>query len=182
MATASARVCSVALWPRPSADKRHIPQSKCLARSRADRRTRSVARYDRRAHAATIPAVHISRLRRYASVVLLSFIATVCVTLLAPFVSPVTYELLCSASGHKLIAVTSDRDIVDVSGMPSMGTHGDGSGHCPMCMPAAPPPVFVTWDFVAVQPLAHVRQSIPAARLASLVGAPLPARGPPLLT
>ena len=121
--------------------------------------------------------VLLHRLRRFTSFVLLSFVATVCVTLLAPFVRPMSYELLCSASGHKLIAVTSDRDIVAPTGM-----HGDGSGHCPLCMPAAPPPALIAWDFVPVQPLAHVQQRIAAARLASLVGAPLPARGPPFLT
>ena len=124
----------------------------------------------------------MSSVRRRASLVLLSFLATVFVTVLAPFVQPVSYELLCSASGHKLVALTSDHDVVDASGVPGSGLHDDGSGHCPLCMPAAPPPALVAWDFVPVQPLAHVRESIPAARLASLVGAPLPARGPPLLS
>ena len=122
------------------------------------------------------------RLRRFASAVLLSFVAAVCVTLLAPFIHPVSYELLCSASGHKLVAVSIDRNVVDASGPLSPGTHDDGSGHCPLCMPAAPPPPFVAWDFDPVQPLAHVQRSIPAARLVSLVGAPLPARGPPVLS
>ena len=33
-----------------------------------------------------------------------------------------------------------------------------------------------------VQPLAYVLQSIPAARIASLTAAPLPARGPPVFS
>lgn len=110
---------------------------------------------------------------------MLSFIATVLVTLLAPYVSPVHEELVCSASGHRLITVNGDRDVQDQGGH---GLHGDGSGHCPLCMPAAPPPAFVAWAAEPVQPLAHVLQSIPAARLAGLVGAPLPARGPPPLS
>jgi hypothetical protein len=124
----------------------------------------------------------LARLRRHASAVLLSFLATVCVTLLAPFVHPISYELLCSASGRTIVAVTADRLAVDGSGLPSTGLHDDGSGHCPLCTPAAPPPAFVALDFTPVQPLARVQQSIPAARLAGLVGAPLPARGPPILS
>ena len=94
-------------------------------------------------------------------------------TLLAPFVSPITYELVCSASGHRMIAVDADRNVQPAA--------QDGAGHCPLCMPAAPPPAFVAWDLDPVQPLAHALQGMPAARLASLVGAP-PARGPPLLS
>ncbi len=127
----------------------------------------------------TIATVHSYRRRRRALAVMLSFIATVFVTLLAPFVSPIAYEVVCSANGHRLIAVNSDRDVQDAGAPTSLG---DGAGHCPLCMPAAPPPAFVVLHFEPVQPLAHVLQGIPAARLASLVGAPLPARGPPVLS
>jgi hypothetical protein len=41
----------------------------------------------------------------------------------------------------------------------------------------APPPV--AQQAPVVQPLGHATQAIPAARLAALTGAPLPARGPP---
>lgn len=125
------------------------------------------------------PAVHSSRLRRRCLAVMLSFIATVVMTLLAPFVSPIAYEVVCSANGHRLIAVNSDRDVQDAGTPTSLA---DGSGHCPLCMPAAPPPPFIVLHVEPVQPLAHVLESVPAARLASLVGAPLPARGPPLLS
>ena len=100
------------------------------------------------------------------------------VTLLAPFVSPVSYEVICSAQGHRLIAVDAHRDVQDAT----TPGHVDGAGHCPLCMPAAPPPAFVFAHVDPVQPLAHVLGGIPAARLASLVGAPLPARGPPALS
>ena len=95
---------------------------------------------------------------------------------LAPFVHPVAYAVVCSATGNRMVAVV-DHAVVDDGGGPS---HEDHAAHCPLCMPAGVPPGVVAWDASPVQPLAHVRQSIPAARLASLVGAPLPARGPPL--
>lgn len=95
---------------------------------------------------------------------------------LAPFVHPVAYELVCSANGNKLVAV-GDHGVVDDG---SSSSHEDHAAHCPLCMPAGVPASVVAWDASPVQPLAHVRRSIPAARLASLVGAPLPARGPPL--
>lgn len=104
---------------------------------------------------------------------------------LAPFVHPVAYELVCSAAGNKLVAVADhagvehglgEHDGVDGGGTSS---HDDHAAHCPLCMPAGAPPAMHVLVAEPVQPLAHVLQSIPAARLASLVGAPLPARGPP---
>jgi hypothetical protein len=111
------------------------------------------------------------RLRRRARFALASFVAAVLVTLLAPLVHPLAYELVCSAQGSKMIVQGDAVDHHDA---------GDHAAHCPLCMPAGAPPVAFHWDSTSVQPLAHVQQSIPAARLASLVGAPLPARGPPL--
>ena len=95
---------------------------------------------------------------------------------LAPFVHPVAYQLVCSVQGNKLVA-TTDHGIVDDGTTHSLDEH---AAHCPLCMPAGAPPSMIVWNAAPVQPLAHVLQSIPAARLAGLVGAPLPARGPPL--
>jgi hypothetical protein len=116
------------------------------------------------------------QLRRRARFALIAFLATVCVTLLAPILHPLAYELVCSAQGTKVV-VHGDSD---VAGVTHGSVPGDHAAHCPLCMPAGVPPTAVAWDFTPVQPLAHVQQSIPAARLATLVGAPLPARGPPL--
>ena len=95
----------------------------------------------------------------------------VCVTIVAPLLHPVSYEEVCSASGVKHLVAVDD-------GIPVHDAH-DHAAHCPLCMPAGAPPSFFVLHIEPSQPLAHVRQSIPAARLASLVGAPLPARGPP---
>lgn len=108
---------------------------------------------------------------------LASFVAAVCLTLFAPFVHPVVYERICTAGGNKFVAsdsVTGDAD--------RHSSHGDHAAHCPLCMPAGAPPVAVALEATPVQPLAYARRGIPSARLASLVGAPLPARGPPLFS
>ena len=115
-------------------------------------------------------------LRRRAVFALATFVAMVWVTLLAPFVHPVAFELVCSAQGSKIVAHEAD------GSEPTGHTADDHAAHCALCLPVAAPPPVRAWHFDAVQPLAHVRQGIPAARLASLVGAPLPARGPPLLS
>jgi len=113
--------------------------------------------------------IRASRLHRHAVFALAIFIATVGVTLFAPLFHPVVYDEVCSADGrHYFVADDA-----------SHSSHDDHAAHCPLCMPAGAPPAAIVFAFEAVQPLAHVRQSIPAARLASLVGAPLPARGPP---
>jgi hypothetical protein len=51
---------------------------------------------------------------------------------------------------------------------------------CPLCATSsAPPPPVLRLSAEPAQPLAHVLQSIPAAHIAALTAAPLPARGPP---
>ncbi len=119
--------------------------------------------------------IRTSRLHRFARFALATFIAMVCVTVLAPVMQPVSqsigYEQVCSADGTKHLIAVGDTT-------PSHEAH-DHTAHCPLCMPAGVPPSIYIALFEPVQPLAHVQQSIPAARLAGLVGAPLPARGPP---
>lgn len=118
----------------------------------------------------------VVQFRRRATVVLAAFIAAVAVMVLAPFVHPVAYQLVCSANGNKLIAMAGHVAVDDAGS----SSHEDRAAHCPLCMPAGVPPSVVACDASPVWPLAHVRRPIPAARLASLGGAPLPARGPPL--
>lgn len=118
------------------------------------------------------PAViRATRLRRLARFAVATFIAMVCVTVIAPWLHPMVYEEVCSADGTKQVLAAGDS-------APSHEMHDHGA-HCPLCMPAGVPPSIVFASFEPAQPLAHVRQSVPAARLAGLVGAPLPARGPP---
>ena len=104
--------------------------------------------------------------------------AVVCVTLMAPFVHAVDYERVCSVQGDRLVAVDANDHGVPASHEPAT----DHAAHCPLCLPAGVPPAFVAWQAEPVQPLGHVLRPIPAAHLAGLVGAPLPARGPPSLS
>lgn len=103
--------------------------------------------------------------------VLAWFVLAMGVAVASPLVNPQELQLVCSAGAMKLLVKTAD------------GSEAT-TGHkleCPMCATVgAPPPANAEWAPLA-QPLGHVTQPVPAARLAALVGAPLPARGPPSL-
>ena len=94
------------------------------------------------------------------------------VAIASPLVKPQTMELICSSSGVMKLLIQ----------------HADGSSQevpsstldCPLCLTCnAPPPSIIRLTAQPAQPLAYVVQSIPAARIAALTAAPLPARGPP---
>lgn len=81
--------------------------------------------------------------------------------------------MLCTNTGIKF--VNASGKIVD--GKPMMQ-----SLDCSFCMPTAITPDLPPHDVVPiVHTLAYATQSIPAARLAAIVSAPLPPRGPPAL-
>jgi hypothetical protein len=109
---------------------------------------------------------------------LAAFVAVICVTTLSPFMHLASGEMVCSVQGTKVI-VQSD---VHTLGDRGHDTSDDHAAHCPLCMPAGAPPTLIVWNASPVQPLDHALQTIPAALLASLVGAPFPARGPPLVS
>jgi hypothetical protein len=90
----------------------------------------------------------------------------------SPLVKPQAMELICSGSGVMKLLIQND----DGSSQEAVGNTLD----CPLCVPSsAPPPPLTPLKAEPAQPLAYGLQSIPAARIASLVAAPLPARGPP---
>jgi hypothetical protein len=124
--------------------------------------------------------VRIHRLRRYASVVLAAFIGTFCVTVLAPVAEQSGYQLVCSAAGSKLIATGAGGHVSGPS--PLSDPHADGAAHCPLCLPVSPPPTAIAW--VSAEPLrfSPVESGFVSAEFDSAVGAPLPARGPPVLS
>ncbi|HVE54135.1 MAG TPA: DUF2946 family protein [Ramlibacter sp.] len=86
----------------------------------------------------------------------------------AGVVHPQSLEVICSGGVMKL-----------VGGEPGDDGQAQATAglDCPLCAVLAPPPALRT--FTQPQPLARAVQSIPAARLASVPGAALPARGPP---
>jgi hypothetical protein len=121
------------------------------------------------------PAMHCLRNARFlARLVLVWFALSLGVAVASPLVKPQAMELVCSGSGAVKVLVKTDEGSKEVS------------GHmldCPLCASiGAPPPPLLQQDAAPVQPLAYVLQAIPAARLASLSAAPLPARGPPLFS
>jgi len=119
------------------------------------------------------------RLRRYASVVLAAFLATVCVTVVAPVAGKSGYQLVCSATGSKLIA-DGDHVVADGTSVPASDLHVGGAAHCPLCLPVSPPSPFIAWVSAPVRHSRAVEHGPSSASFVDVVGAPLPARGPPL--
>lgn len=107
--------------------------------------------------------------RFLARLVLAWFALSLGVAIASPLVKPVDLQLVCSVAGAKLLV---------------KGDSGDKTaGHtldCPLCAATGAPPPLGVVGLVYEPPLAHVLQSVPAARIAALTAAPLPARGPPL--
>lgn len=106
--------------------------------------------------------------RLLARLVLAWFVLAVGIAVAAPVVQPQSLEMICSGGSLKLVG-TGDAG--------EDGLAGGLALDCPLCAGAAPPPPAVALP--AVQPLGQVLRSIPAARVAALAAAPLPARGPP---
>lgn len=117
-------------------------------------------------------------LRNHASLtrhVLALFVTAVFVSLISPIIHPKTFELVCSATDGVQLKVSGDD-----------GEGGTSGAHktldCSLCLPVTPPPPARTAAFTQPQPLARALQPLVAAQIASLVGAPLPPRGPPFLS
>ena len=105
-----------------------------------------------------------------ARLVLVWFALAIGVAVASPVVKPQAAQLVCSGSGAMQLVIPAGDD-----GQPPT-TH---TFDCPLCAAVAPPPpVLDSGSFL--QPLGHVLQPIPAARLAARTAAALPARGPPL--
>ena len=111
----------------------------------------------------TIP--HLTRL------VLVWFALYLGAAVASPVVAPQRFEVICSGSGMVKLLVKAD------NGEPSAST---SAMDCPLCAPGGAPPMpAVLPQMRPAQPLAYATRSIPAARIAALTAAPLPARGPP---
>ena len=103
--------------------------------------------------------------------VLVWFALSIGVAIASPIVKPQAMELICSGSGVMKVLVKTDDGTREVASY---------TLDCPLCVTnSAPPPADAQMTAEPLQPLAYVLQSIPAAHIASLTAAPLPARGPP---
>jgi hypothetical protein len=111
----------------------------------------------------------LRRARFLARLVLAWFALSLGVALASPLVQPAEFEVVCTGKGAMKLVVKG-------AGSETPRSH---STECQLCAaPAAPPPV-ATSHVALIAPLAHALQPIPAARIASVLAAPLPARGPP---
>ncbi len=89
----------------------------------------------------------------------------------SPLVMPVAGQMVCTAMGG--MKMVMDDDGKDVQPTASMD--------CPLCASMVAPPAPLAQAFEPTSALAHVLQTVPAAHIAGLTGAPLPPRGPPAL-
>lgn len=108
--------------------------------------------------------------------VLAWFVLTLGIAVASPVVQPKATELVCSSDGGmKLVAVDFDGD----------GEAGQGTHHtldCPLCLATALPASLVSTKPVQPRPHANARHPFATAHIVALPGAPLPPRGPPLLS
>ena len=111
-------------------------------------------------------------LQQTARLILAWFVLALGVGMASPLVAPQQWDVVCSSNGSMKLVVVGDQS--DDSALAPQ--HLD----CPLCLNALALP----GGGSAVQlpqplPLGRATQAIEAARLAALVGAPLPPRGPP---
>lgn len=103
--------------------------------------------------------------------VLVWFALSIGAAIASPLVKPQAMELICSGAGVMKVLVKTEQGSKEVVSY---------ALDCPLCASiSAPPPPPVHLSCEPAQPLAYLLQSIPAAHIASLTAAPLPARGPP---
>lgn len=106
-----------------------------------------------------------------ARLVLAWLVMTLGVAMASPWVATKTFEMVCSDGGPmKLIVVDQSGDVTDAS---------QHTLDCAMCLPASLPAPLVNQVAPQLQPLAYALNPVEKARIAALVGAPLPPRGPP---
>ncbi|WP_311224285.1 MULTISPECIES: hypothetical protein [unclassified Acidovorax] len=108
-----------------------------------------------------------------ARLVLAWFMLTVGTAIASPIVHPQAMQLVCATgSTVKLVVVGEDGNAVEM---------GHQTLDCAMCLGAGAPPPQESIHAAYSEPLAHALKPVVAANIAALVGAPLPARGPPAL-
>ena len=120
-----------------------------------------------------MPSLSVS-LRRFHFVVravLMFYVLTLGVAMASAFINKGSDALICTSTGYKMISMKGD---------PDSGQGKTNTLDCPLCVASVLPPSLPdTSDWLTQHALSYATQSIPAARLAAIVSAPLPARGPP---
>ena len=112
--------------------------------------------------------------RQLVRFVLFLYLATLGVAMASSFMQPKPTDLVCSSAAYKAPGQSD--------GAKSGGA--DNTSHlldCPLCVASGIPPSPPRQDAApARHALCYALRSIPATRLAGVVCAPLPARGPPV--
>lgn len=103
--------------------------------------------------------------------VLAWLLLTLGVAFASPWVAPQAMELVCAQGGSVKLVV------VDDDGKAQAAVHHGLD--CPLCLAMGLPPSADVPTLPQPSPLAHALHPIIRARIAALVGAPLPPRGPP---
>ena len=118
------------------------------------------------------PMQTLRNARSITRLVLVWFALFIGAAIASPLVKPASGQMVCTAMGGMKMVMDGDSD---------QGTTPSASMDCPLCAPVITPPAPQAQAFVAPSALAHVLQTLPAAHIAGLTGAPLPPRGPPSL-
>ncbi|MFN3375784.1 MAG: DUF2946 domain-containing protein [Burkholderiaceae bacterium] len=106
-----------------------------------------------------------------ARLVLAWFVLTLGLAGVSAVAQPRAMELICTSEGSMRLVVTSSDATTAADSAPMLD--------CAMCLPSALPWPAQVYPSAAPQPLGYALQPAEAARMAALVGAPLPPRGPP---
>lgn len=105
-----------------------------------------------------------------ARLILAWFVLTVGAAIASPIVHPQALQVVCTSGSSVKLVVGED------GGAAELGQH---TLDCAMCLGASAPPPPVQQHAQRHEPLAHALTPTVAANIAAIVGAPLPARGPP---
>lgn len=114
----------------------------------------------------------LRRAHNLARLVLAWFVLSLGVALAAPLVSPQSMEMVCSASGSKLV-VHTDQGAVEMNA---------AQMHCPMCLPAGAPPPMAMPALGALRLPSFALPAAPAHHVSQHVALPWQARAPPHLS
>jgi len=111
-----------------------------------------------------------------ARLALLWFALTLGAAVASPLVHPQEELVICTGTGMLKVVLADDGMVTTAA----TSDTGDAL-FCPLCMVGGAPAAVALSTVKVPHPLSHVLRSIPAARIAALTAAPLPARGPPKL-
>lgn len=126
------------------------------------------------------PRISLSCFRHLVRAVLLMYVLTLGVAMASSVVKSGQQgmNLICTSTGYKFIKA----DGSDGSSNKETGKSMTHLLDCSLCLGASLPASFPqTTVFTAPHTLSYATRAIPAARLAGIVAAPLPARGPPFI-